>query len=470
VTTETGSELDFQSATDADMAFIRDLMERERLDDERLEPSQFITLPENGRILAVGRIKPYERTYELGGVCVVPEARNRGLGARVIRELVRRFPQDEVFLTTDRNVGLPAFYEKLGFLRTDILPDELEAKCARIRAAGRLDPVGMIYDRTIERMPALADVYRARQVLEALLPRTPLVHSAALSREMGFEAYVKLENLQPIGAFKVRGGAYLASTLIDDEKARGIIGASTGNHGQSLAYGAKLAGARCVIAMPLEANPMKVESMRALGAEVAFHGANFEEAREWAEEQAQSEGMRYVHHINTPELVAGVATLSLEVMEDLPDVDVILSPVGGGSGLLGHLLVAKALRPTVEVIGVQTEEAPAVYESWRNRCLTTAPIGTGAEGLATGQAYYVAIKMMIDRLDDLVLVGEAEMAEAVRTYLRTLHVVAEESGAAALAGATKIQERLAGRKVAIVLSGGNMTLDGLRRVVTQSVP
>jgi threonine dehydratase len=146
---------------------------------------------------------------------------------------------------------------------------------------------------------------------------------------------------------------------------------------------------------------------------------------------------------------------------------VILSPVGGGSGLLGHLLVAKALRPTVEVIGVQTEEAPAVYESWRNRCLTTAPIGTGAEGLATGQAYYVAIKMMIDRLD---VVGEAEMAEAVRTYLRTLHVVAEESGAAALAGATKIQERLAGRKVAIVLSGGNMTLDGLRRVVTQSVP
>ena len=467
MTTETGSELDFQPATEADMTFIRELIEGERLDNERLEARQFITLRENGRILAVGRIKPYERTYELGSVCVVPDARNRGLGERITRELVRRFPQDEVYITTDQRVGLPGYYERLDFLCTELLPDELETKCERIRAEGHRDPVGMIYDRTIERMPTIADVYRAKHVIEGKLPRTPLVYSAALSRELGFEAHVKLESLQPIGAFKVRGGVYLASTLSNEEKARGIIGASTGNHGQSLAYGAKLAGARCVIAMPVEANPMKVESMRALGAEVAFHGANFEDARVWAEEHAQSQGMRYVHHINTPELVAGVATLSLEIVEDLPDVDVIVTPVGGGSGVLGHLLVAKALRPGVEVVAVQAAGAPAVYESWRERCLKRAPIDTAAEGLATGQAYYVAIKTMIEKLDDMLLVSEEEMREAVVTYLRTLHVVAEESGAAALAGATQIRERLAGKKVALVLSGGNMTMDGLRRVVSK---
>jgi hypothetical protein len=150
----------------------------------------------------------------------------------------------------------------------------------------------MIYDRRIERLPGLAEVYRAKQVLEGYLPRTPLQHNLALSRELGFEAHLKLENLQPIGAFKVRGGVYLASTLSEEERARGIIGASTGNHGQSLAYGANLFGIRCVIAMPEEANPMKVESMRALGAEVEFHGANFEKARLWAEETARREGMR----------------------------------------------------------------------------------------------------------------------------------------------------------------------------------
>ena len=464
MTTETGEKLNFLPAEPGDIPFITETIERFELDDERLAPEQFITLREGRHIVAFGRIKPYERTYELGAVAVVEEARGRGLGAAIVRELVRRFPQDEVFLTTD----IREYYEPLGFLRTEILPDELAAKLQRVLASGFRDRVdGMIYDRTIERMPTIADVYRAKHVIEGRLPRTPLVYSASLSRDLGFEAYVKLESLQPIGAFKVRGGVYLASTLSDEEKARGIIGASTGNHGQSLAYGAKLAGARCVIAMPVESNPMKVESMRALGAEVAFHGANFEEARVWAEEHAANEGMRYVHHINTPELVAGVATLSLEIIEDLPDVDLIVTPVGGGSGALGHLLVAKALRPEVEVIAVQAAGAPAVYESWRERCLKRAPIDTAAEGLATGQAYYVAIKTMIDRLDDMLLVSEEEMREAVVTYLRTLHVVAEESGAAALAGAMQIRERLAGKKVALVLSGGNMTMDGVRRVVSK---
>jgi threonine dehydratase len=179
--------------------------------------------------------------------------------------------------------------------------------------------------------------------------------------------------------------------------------------------------------------------------------------------------MRYVHHINTPELITGVATMSLEIMEDLPDVEVIVTPVGGGSGALGHLLVAKELRAEVQVIGVQTAGAPAVYESWRNRCLVKAPINTAAEGLATGQAYYVAVKTLLDRVDDMLLATEEEIQEAVRLLLERAHLLAEESGAASTAAAMQIRDRLAGKKVALILSGGNMTLDGLRRVLRPGV-
>jgi threonine dehydratase len=465
VTIETAPEVEFAPATPADMPFIRGELERERLDTERLEPEQFITIREDERIIACGRIKPYKQTYELGSVWVAEDRRSRGLGQKITRELVRRFPQDEVFITTDAAVGLPAYYERLGFLRTRILPNELVAKIKRVCETLNRDAVGMIYDRRIERLPSLAQTYKAKHVLERYLPRTPLLHNLPLSRELGFEAYLKLENLQPIGAFKVRGGAYLASTLSEEERTRGIIGASTGNHGQSLAYGANLFGIRCVIAMPEEANPMKVESMRALGAEVEFRGDNFEKARLWAEETAEQEGMRYVHHINTLELVAGVSTISLEIIEDLPDVDVIITPIGGGSAAVGHCLVAKTLRPNVEVIGVQAEGAPALYQSWRERELQTAGIDTTAEGLATGQAYYLPVKTFIDRMDDMVLVSDDEMRNATVMLLRTAHIVAEESGAAATAAAVKLRERLAEKSVAVVVSGGNMTLDSLRRTL-----
>ncbi|HEY5639722.1 MAG TPA: pyridoxal-phosphate dependent enzyme, partial [Dehalococcoidia bacterium] len=444
MTTETAPDLDFTPATSADMPFIAETIERLRLDGERLAPEQFITLRRDGRIIAFGRIKPYEETNELGSVAVIEEERSQGLGARVTRELIRRFPQDEVYITTD----LPAYYERLGFLRTELLPQELVDKLERVCAANlRENPVGMIYDRRIEQLPTLADVYRAKHLLEPHLQRTPLVHNPVMSRELGFEAWLKLENLQPIGAFKVRGGVYLSASMTAEERSRGIIGASTGNHGQSLAYGAKLAGIKCTIVMPDEANPMKVESMRALGAEVLFHGADFEEAREWAESRAAGEGVQYIHHSNAPRLVTGVATMSIEVIEDLPDVDVILTPVGGGSGALGHCLVAKELRPGVEVIGVQAAGAPAVYESWKSHTLRESEIDTAAEGLATGAAYHPAVRTLIDRLDDFVLVSEQEIRDAMLTLARTAHVIAEEAGAAATAAAVQLRERLVGKKV-----------------------
>ncbi len=445
------------------MPFIRETAERLILDTNDLKPEQFITVRAAGRVVGFGRIRPYNETYELATLGVIEDRRGSGLGEAIARELIRRFPQDEVYVVTD----LIDYWERLGFLRTDILPPELQEKRQAACSTLRPGATGMVYDRRIERLPSLADVYRAKHLLDGRLPRTPLLRNEAISRRLGCDLYLKLENLMPIGAFKARGGVYLASTLNEDERARGIIGASTGNHGQSLAYGARLAGARCVIVMPEEANALKVEAMRTMGAEVEFHGANFEEARMWAEEEAPRQGMRYVHHINTPELVTGVATLSLEVVEDLPDVDVIVTPVGGGSGAIGHCLVAKALRPKVQVVGVQAAGAPAVYRSYKERKLQRAPIHTHAEGLATGYAYYVTVKTFIDRLDDMLLVSEDELREATVSLLRSAHIVAEDSGAAATAGALQLGERLRGKKVTVIVSGGNMTLDGLRRVLAE---
>jgi threonine dehydratase len=467
VTTETSAELEFLPASEADMPFIRELIAREHLDDERLEAPQFITLREAGRIIAFGRIKPYDHTFELGSVCVLPEARNRGLGKAITRELIRRFPQDEVYLTTD----IPEYYERIGFLRSEIMPEELAAKLKYTMATGlRAKAWGLVYDRNYDRLPTLADVYRARHVLERQLTPTPLLHNPLMSRELGFEAYLKLENLQPIGAFKVRGGVNLCASLTDEERKRGIIGASTGNHGQSLAYGSHMCGTRCIIVMPEEANPLKVESMRALGADVQFHGRDFEEARTWAEDHAAQTGMRYIHHVNSPALIAGVATMSLEIVEALPDVDVIITPIGGGSGAISHCLVAKALKPSIEVIGVQTAGAPAVYNSWRERTLQNGTIHTAAEGLATGHAYYAPVRVFIEHLDDMLLVSEDEMRDAVLRLARSAHIVAEESGAASTAAAVQVADRLAGKKVAIIVSGGNITIDHLRRLLLDAQP
>lgn len=453
-------------ATADDMPLIGDAVQRMRLDGERLEPEQFIVVRRqhsDGGIVAFGRIKPYSEAHELGSVAVMEEERGRGWGRLVVRELIRRFPQDEIFITTD----LAEYFERLGFLRTDFLPPEIEDKIGRVCDSLRSGVVGMVYDRRAQKQTTLADVYRARHTIEPHLKRTPLVHNPYLSRLLSCDAYLKLENLQPIGVFKVRGGVNLAASLPEEERRRGIVGASTGNHGQSLAYGARLVGMRCVIAVPRRSNPLKVEAIQTLGAEVAAHGRNFEEARPWAEGFARREGMRYIHHINAPELVAGVATVSLEILEDLPDVDVIIAPIGGGSGASGHCLVAKTLRPDVQVIGVQAEGAPAVYRSWKERRLQQAPIDTFAEGLATGIPFFVPVRTFVDHLDDMLLVSDDEMREAIALLLRAARQLAEPAGAAATAASVKLGERLKGKKVALILSGGNLPTQDLRRILGQ---
>ena len=310
---------------------------------------------------------------------------------------------------------------------------------------------------TASLVPDLADVLAARQRITPYLRPTPLYHYPALEMLTGAPVWVKHENHQPVGAFKVRGGVNLLSQLPPAERRRGVITASTGNHGQSVAYAANLFGVHAVICMPERANPVKVESMQALGAEVIFHGQDFDEAREHCEKQASEHGYRYIHSGNEPALIAGVATCTLEILEARPDTEVVVVPIGGGSGAAGACVVATAIRPSIEVIGVQSEAAPAAYRSWRARALVADATSTFAEGLATRTAFELPQQILRELLDDFVLVSEEALRSATRLMIEKTRNLVEPAGAASLAAVLSAPERFAGRKVSIVCSGGNIS-------------
>jgi threonine dehydratase len=317
------------------------------------------------------------------------------------------------------------------------------------------------------RLPTFQDVLLARRTIAPHLRPTPLYFYRGLSELVGAEVWVKHENHQPVGAFKVRGGINLVAHLNDEERARGVISASTGNHGQSIAYAARLFGVRAIIGMPQGSNPGKVAAIRNLGAEIHFHGRDFDEARLYVEELARREGMRYVSSGDEPHLIAGVGTYALEIVEALPDVAAIVVPVGGGSGAAGVCTVVKAINPGIRVIGVQAAKAPSAYLSWKEGQRVEARMETFAEGLATRAPFDLPQAVLRRRLDDFVLVGEAELREAVLLMLTHTHNLAEGAGAAALAGALKLKDELAGDKVALVQSGGNLSLARLREILSE---
>ncbi|MBI3844684.1 MAG: threonine/serine dehydratase [Planctomycetes bacterium] len=313
--------------------------------------------------------------------------------------------------------------------------------------------------------PTFLDVLEARRRIQPHLAPTPLHAYPALDAWVGTRVFVKHENHQPVGAFKVRGGVNLVSQLGDDERRRGVIAASTGNHGQSVAFAARLFGVAARIVVPDGANPGKVAAMQGMGAEVIFHGAKFDDARLHCEALAAKHGYRYVHSGDEPLLIAGVGTLTLEILEAEPDVDVIVVPIGGGSSAAGACLVARTIAPKVRVIGVQSEESPAAYESWKQRRLVTAKNGTIAEGLATGSAFQLPQSMMWELLEEFVLVSDAEIVQAMRAMIERAHTLAESAGAAALAAAFRLRSDLAGKKVAVICSGGNASAEQVRLVL-----
>ena len=309
--------------------------------------------------------------------------------------------------------------------------------------------------------PTLRDVYEAKKTIAPHLPRTPLHYSPGLSELLGAEVYLKHEEHLPLGAFKGRGGINFLAHLGPEERKRGVITASTGNHGQSIASACRDFGVKAFIALPEQANPLKVAAMRALGAELIFHGANYDEARAHAERISKEEGYRFVHPSNEPLLISGVATQTLEVIEDLPGVEVIVMPLGGGSGAAGACIAAKGVDPSIKVVAVQSEAAPAAYLSWKHGEPREAPVETFAEGIATGSGYDLPQSILRELLDEFVLVSDDDIRRAIGLLIEKAHTLAEGAGATALAGVVRHPDLVKDKKVSISVSGGNITVPQL---------
>jgi threonine dehydratase len=293
-----------------------------------------------------------------------------------------------------------------------------------------------------------------------------LMKHPLLDEATGLDVWVKHENHNPTGAFKVRGGINLVSALSPDERARGLVTASTGNHGQSIALASRLHGVACTVFVPAGNNPEKNAAMRAFGALVEEGGVDFDEARGRCEQRARETGARYVHSANEPLLLAGVGTYALEIFEALPDADVVLVPIGGGSGACGVITVRNAIGSKARIIGVGAERASAIERSWRGpeRIVGTSA-NTFAEGVATRVTFDLTFGILKQHLDDFVLLSEDELADGVRLALQATHNLAEGAGAASLAAARKLGASLAGQRVVAVMSGGNLDRAKLRWIV-----
>ncbi|MCO7271810.1 threonine ammonia-lyase [Cellulosimicrobium cellulans] len=312
--------------------------------------------------------------------------------------------------------------------------------------------------------PTMRDVLDARRLLAAHLDPTPARTYAALDHATRAHVVVKHENLQPTGAFKVRGALNLLQRLTPDERARGVTAFSTGNHAQAVAHAARTTATPCTIVMPTSPNPTKADAVRDLGARLVVAGTTFDDAREHATALAADDGSRLVSAANEPLLVAGVATAYLELLERAPELDVLVVPVGGGSGAAAACLVARALAPDLDVVAVQSTASPAAHDSWRAGDLLARPNASRAEGLATGTGFALTQAMLREHLADFVLVEDDAIDRAAALYLTAARTVAEGAGAAALAAVLADPERFAGRRVGVVCSGGNASPAELRRV------
>ncbi|MBI4887638.1 MAG: threonine dehydratase [Acidobacteria bacterium] len=314
--------------------------------------------------------------------------------------------------------------------------------------------------------PSLQDIEAARPRVYAHLQPTPLLRYPLLDEWLGCEAWVKHENHNPTGAFKVRGGLNLVAQLTPEERRRGVASASTGNHGQSVAFACRVHGVRCHIVVPIDSNPDKVAAMRALGATVVEYGRDFDEARERVEALAPREGWRYVHSANEPHLIAGVGTYALEIFDALPDADYVFVPIGGGSGAAGCCIAGSGRGARAKVVGVQAAGADAFARSWRGPARVQHDrVATFAEGMATRTTFDLTFAVLKTGLADVVTLDEEAIREGVRAALQRTHNLAEGAGAAPLAAARQQAAMVGGKRFVCVMTGGNLDTRTLRGII-----
>ena len=316
------------------------------------------------------------------------------------------------------------------------------------------------------------DVLEAQRRIRPFLPATPLRRYRSLDEAVGrgIAVWVKHEDCQPTNSFKARNNLSVATALSDEERRRGLLAATRGNHGQGLAWAGRLVGAQVTICVPRGNNPEKNEAMRGFGADLIEEGDDYDSALAVSLRLQKERGLRLVHPANDAQVIAGAGTLGLEILVEEPALEALVIAVGGGSQAVGTLVSARALKPSLEVFGVQAERASAQHASWHaGKVIALPSADTFADGLATRSAYEMTFPALKEGLADFVTVSEAEIAEAVRLCLRTTHHLAEGAGATGLAGVIKLRDRLAGKRVGIVLSGSNIDAETLRKVVNHEL-
>ena len=319
---------------------------------------------------------------------------------------------------------------------------------------------------------SLDDVEAARARIAPFLSPTPFREHPQLAQLVGHDirVFVKHENHQPTCSFKIRNGLSFMTALTSEERRRGVVAASTGNHGQGIAYGANLVGSSATICVPAGNNPGKNAAMRALGATVVEEGRDYDESVNVMLRIAGAEGRVVAHSTNDRRIVAGAATMTLEILEQCPDIEALVIATGGGSQAVGAMTVARSRAPHVEVFGVQAAGASAIHDSWHaHERLTTPRADTFAEGVATRTTYDLTFPALQEGLAGFVTVTDAEIAESLRVILSTTHNLVEGSGAMGFAALPKLVDRLVGKKVGIVFCGGNIDVGMLERILRREI-
>lgn len=312
----------------------------------------------------------------------------------------------------------------------------------------------------------LTRTFMAKSVVNKYLNRTNLTHYSELSRLIGCEAFVKHENHNPTGSFKIRGALNFFHHMSHEELETGILVATRGNHGLAMAWAGQWFNVPCTVVVPEGNNPEINRTIESYKAEVIVRGQDFYDAQSYCEELVDTAGYYYVQQGNEPEILNGLATMGLEIMEDLPDVDTIICPIGGAAGCAAILKTVRAFRADIEIIGVEPQNAPSFYQSWKKgEIVTLDEAHTVADGLAARSVFHLPYVILKDTINDVVLLTEDEIMEGVRLALTATHNLAECAGAVSLIAAYKIRERLQGKKVIMIMSGGNINMDALQTIV-----
>lgn len=315
----------------------------------------------------------------------------------------------------------------------------------------------------------MLEIFKARRIVEQVLKPTHLTFYKRLSDELGASMYLKHENHLPTNSFKVRGAVNFMAQTSPEVQRNGIVVATRGNHGLAVAWAAQKPGIFCNVVVPEGNNPEVSAEIISYGAQVIERGADFYETQDYCEELSEKTGYYYLRQGSEPLLVTGIATMGLEIFEELPDVEVIIMPIGGGTGCAALAKVVQGINPKVRIIGVQAERMPSFYESWRQgKSVIVPPAATVADGLAARSVFELPFVILKDMIHDVVLLTEEELHEGVRLALRYTQNLAEVAGAAALAASFKIKEQLAGKRVVAVMTGGNISMTRLTGILRPS--